>query len=76
MQTFHAVYLDAFSHRESPLLWQAPLLKKLRSALRPDGVLATYSVNRPFKDALSEAGFTWQKLPGPAGKREVIIATA
>lgn len=72
---YHAIYLDAFSNAVSPEFWQVPMLKKLYRTLVPNGTLATYSVNRSFKDALSEAGFKWQKLPGPGGKREVIAAT-
>jgi len=72
---YHAIYLDAFSVSEAPEFWQTPFLTRLYNALRPQGRLATYSVNRPFKDALTQAGFQWQKLPGPAGKREVIFAT-
>lgn len=73
--TFHAVYLDAFSQSEDPTFWQPPFLKKLHQSLRCEGTLATYSVNRQFRNALEEAGFVWKKLPGPAGKREVIVAT-
>ena len=76
VDTFHAVYLDAFSISQNPLLWQTSFLQSLNRALKADGKLATYSVNRKFKDALTDAGFTWKKLPGPGGKREVIVATA
>ncbi len=72
---FHSIYLDAFSQSEDPYFWQPPFLKKLNQALVCDGTLATYSVNRQFRNALEEAGFSWKKLPGPAGKREVIVAT-
>ncbi len=73
--TFDAIYLDAFSTKNNPTLWQADFLKKLQSAARPDAILATYCVNGKFRSALSEAGFEYRKLPGPAGKREVLIAT-
>lgn len=72
---FNAVYHDAFSDRNNPQLWTPGFLKKLRNCLYPDGVLATYSVNRKFRDSLTEAGFRWQKHPGPPGKREVLTAT-
>ncbi len=74
--TFDAIYLDAFSVSQNPQLWQSRFLKALHGTLKPGGTLATYSVNRLFKDALTAAGFDWKKLPGPAGKREVIVATA
>lgn len=73
---FHAIYLDAFSQTETPDFWRAPFLQKLKNALIPQGKLATYSVNKPFREALAEAGFSWTKIRGPAGKREVMVATS
>ncbi len=72
---FDAIYLDAFSDRNNPQLWTTEFLQKLRSSLRNDGVLTTYSVSRKFRDSLSQAGFQWQKHRGPPGKREVLTAT-
>lgn len=72
--TFDAIYLDAFSSKNNPLLWQASYLEKLHSMLAVDGVLATYSVNRSFRDALTVSGFDWKKHRGPPGKREVLTA--
>lgn len=73
-QHFDAIYLDAFSSKTNPDLWTAKFLGKLHAALKPAGKLATYSVNRTFRDALQEAGFIWEKRKGPPGKREVLIA--
>ena len=74
-QQYDTVYLDAFSRNESPEFWETPFLQKVYYALKTGGSLATYSVNRKFRDALEAAGFHWDKLPGPSGKREVIVAT-
>ena len=71
---FDAIYLDAFSKKNNPLLWQSSFLATLKHSLSDDGTLATYCVNRSFREALSESGWHWQKLPGPKGKREVLIA--
>ena len=73
--TFDAIYLDAFSTKNNPELWSASFLEKLRVAAKPAATLATYCVNSRFRKALTEAGFEWQKLPGPKGKREVLTAT-
>jgi len=73
--SFDAIYLDAFSACHNEALWSEPFLKILCKTLADDGVLATYSVNRVFREALAAAGFHWQKRPGPPGKREVLIAT-
>lgn len=73
--TFDAIYLDAFSKKNNPALWSAGFLEKLRIAAMPDAKLATYCVNGEFRAALSKAGFNYRKLPGPKGKREVLVAT-
>lgn len=72
---FDAIYLDAFSLKNNPGLWQSQFLRKLHKSLTDTGTLGTYTVSRIFREALEEVGFQWQKLPGPAGKREVLTAT-
>ncbi len=72
---FDAIYLDAFSIKNNPDLWCKPFLEKLRIATKQGGILATYCVSRSFRDALTSAGYEWQKLPGPKGKREVLTAS-
>jgi len=72
---YDAIYLDAFSSKNNPLLWQPAFLANLNQSLNESGTLATYSVNRRFREALTEAGWHWRKLPGPMRKREVLIAT-
>ena len=73
-EQFNAVYLDAFSPKNNPDLWATRFLKKLRPALADDALLASYCVNRRFRDSLTEAGYDWRKVEGPPGKREVLIA--
>lgn len=71
---FDAIYLDAFSSKNNPDLWTAQYLATLHAALEKNGILATYSVNRAFREALLQAGFSWKKHKGPPGKREVLTA--
>lgn len=73
--SYDAIYLDAFSTKNNPALWESAFLINLKQSLHRDGRLATYCVNRRFRDALTDAGWRWQKLPGPKGKREVLVAT-
>ena len=74
-KAFDAIYLDAFSKKNNPALWRTEFLQKLHFAARRDAVLATYCVNGEFRASLTKAGFDFQKLPGPKGKREVLVAT-
>ncbi|OED39779.1 hypothetical protein AB833_14300 [Chromatiales bacterium (ex Bugula neritina AB1)] len=73
-QSIDAIYLDAFSSKNNPQLWTQEHLKQLHSLLSDGGVLATYSVNRQFREALTASGFQWHKHRGPRGKREVLTA--
>lgn len=76
-QSFHAIYLDAFSPDCNPECWTTSFLQKLHSLLIPDiGQLSTYSAKGAVRRALLEAGFCVTKLPGPPGKREFMVATA
>lgn len=71
---FDAIYLDAFSPEVNPELWSVTFLKKLFLALKPGGVISTYCVKGIVRRAFIEAGFEVRKMPGPPGKREVLVA--
>ena len=71
---FDALYLDAFSPQHNPELWTADFLGKAKALLKTDATLVSYCVSRSFRDSLTDAGFDWIKVPGPPGKREVLIA--
>jgi tRNA U34 5-methylaminomethyl-2-thiouridine-forming methyltransferase MnmC len=44
-------------------------------ALKSEGVLVTYACRTSIKNAMKEAGFTVEKLPGAPGKREMLRAS-
>jgi tRNA U34 5-methylaminomethyl-2-thiouridine-forming methyltransferase MnmC len=71
---FHLIYFDAFGPDVQPELWTTEIFAKMAQCLLPDGVLVTYSCKGSVKRALKAAGFSIGKLPGPAGKREVLRA--
>ncbi len=71
---YHLVYYDAFSPDTQPELWTKEIFKSLYDAMFKGGVLVTYSVKGDVKRALKAAGFSIEKLPGPAGKREILRA--
>jgi tRNA U34 5-methylaminomethyl-2-thiouridine-forming methyltransferase MnmC len=73
-QTYHLVYFDAFSPEVQPEMWSEANFKKLYDALLPEGILVTYSCKGVVKRALKSAGFSISKLPGPPGKREMLLA--
>ncbi len=73
-EQFHLVYFDAFGPDVQPELWTVQVFEQLFRCMKSGGVLVTYSCKGTVKRALLSAGFTIEKLPGPAGKREVLRA--
>lgn len=73
-ELFDVIYFDAFAPNTQPELWEIPLLEKMYQALRPGGVLTTYSAKGSVKRNLKAIGFTLESLEGPPGKREMTRA--
>lgn len=71
---FDVVYFDAFAPRKQPGLWTADVFARLFRALRPGGVLVTYSAKGEVRRTLEAVGFRVEKLTGPPGKREMLRA--
>ena len=68
------VFFDAFSPEVQPELWTEKIFRKLFIAIKPGGILVTYSAKGSVTRALKLAGFRVEKLPGPPGKREITRA--
>ncbi|MGB0837710.1 MAG: tRNA (5-methylaminomethyl-2-thiouridine)(34)-methyltransferase MnmD [Flavobacteriaceae bacterium] len=73
-EAFDLIYFDAFGARVQPELWTEEIFAKMYAALRPSGVLVTYSAKGSVRRALQAVGFTVERLPGPPGKREMLRA--
>jgi len=73
-EEFHLIYYDAFGPRVQPELWTEEIFRKMFYALKENGVLVTYSCKGDVRRAMKAAGFEVQKIPGPAGKREMVRA--
>lgn len=74
-EQYDLIYFDAFGARVQPELWSKDIFKKMYNALRPNGVLVTYAAIGKVKRAMSEIGFTVERLQGPPGKRHMLRAT-
>ena len=68
---FNAIYYDAFAPSVQPELWQPEIFVKLRQAAAQPCFLSSYCAQGQFRRNLTAAGFTVERLPGPAGKREI-----
>lgn len=71
---YDIIYFDAFGARVQPELWTEDIFQKMYNALKPNGVLVTYSVKGVVKRALRSVGFTIKRLEGPPGKRHMLRA--
>ncbi|MDM1353565.1 tRNA (5-methylaminomethyl-2-thiouridine)(34)-methyltransferase MnmD [Myroides marinus] len=71
---FDVVYFDVFGYQFQPDLWSVEIFKKVYDALDTTGVLVTYACRGPIKRAMKEVGFITEKVEGPPGKREMLVA--
>lgn len=72
---YSIIYFDAFGARVQPELWTETIFEIMYKALKPKGVLVTYSAKGSVRRAMQAVGFLVEKLPGPPGKREMLRAT-
>ncbi len=69
-----AFFLDGFAPSKNPSAWDAALMRQLARLAAPGARLASYTVARPVRDALSHAGFSVSIAPGFGAKRERLEA--
>ncbi|MGY4384845.1 tRNA U34 5-methylaminomethyl-2-thiouridine-forming methyltransferase MnmC [Pedobacter sp. UYP24] len=74
MERFMLIYFDAFSVQHQPEMWTDEIIAHVCQFLQPGGIFVTYAITGNLKRALKNVGFTIQKLPGAAGKREMLRA--
>ncbi|GGG50068.1 hypothetical protein GCM10011414_19830 [Croceivirga lutea] len=71
---FELIYYDAFGPRVQPELWSQQLFATMYIALKKGGVLTTYCAKGDVRRAMQEVGFTVNRVEGPPGKREMLVA--
>jgi tRNA U34 5-methylaminomethyl-2-thiouridine-forming methyltransferase MnmC len=72
---FDILYFDAFAAAKQPEMWTLQSLGHICHFLRPGGVFVTYAMNGNLKRNMKALGFRPEKVPGAAGKREMLRAT-
>jgi tRNA U34 5-methylaminomethyl-2-thiouridine-forming methyltransferase MnmC len=73
-QQFNLIYFDAFAPDEQPELWTTEIFEMMFKLLLPMGILVTYSSKGSVRRSMQTAGFIVEKVPGAAGKREMLRA--
>ena len=71
---YHLIYFDAFAPEKQPELWSEAVFAQLYQAAAPGAVLVSYCAQGQFRRNLRAAGWHTERLPGPAGKREMTRA--
>jgi tRNA U34 5-methylaminomethyl-2-thiouridine-forming methyltransferase MnmC len=67
-----AWYLDGFAPARNPQMWGAELMAEVFRHTASGGTFATYTSAGWVRRNLEAAGFSVEKLPGFAGKREML----
>ncbi|HRX31043.1 MAG TPA: tRNA (5-methylaminomethyl-2-thiouridine)(34)-methyltransferase MnmD [Tenuifilaceae bacterium] len=74
-QKFDLIYFDAFAPDDQTEMWSMDNFQKLFDVLTDSGILVTYSSKGIVKRTLREVGFNVKRIPGPPGKRHILMAT-
>ncbi|PCJ28626.1 MAG: bifunctional tRNA (5-methylaminomethyl-2-thiouridine)(34)-methyltransferase MnmD/FAD-dependent 5-carboxymethylaminomethyl-2-thiouridine(34) oxidoreductase MnmC [SAR86 cluster bacterium] len=67
-------FLDGFSPRLNPKLWEQQLFGLIAKTCNEKSTISSYSVAGTVRNALGDAGFAVQKLPGHGKKRHMLFA--
>ncbi len=71
---YDIIYYDAFAVAHQPEMWNHEVIAHTIQFLKPGGVFVTYAITGNLKRSLKALGFTIEKVPGAAGKREMLRA--
>ncbi len=71
-QNFEAdsVYLDGFSPERNPDIWDVHTFKAVARCCKRGTRIATWTIARSVRDALTQCGFVVRKVPGVPPKRD------
>lgn len=71
---YDVVYFDAFSPSVQPEIWTYDIFACLYAAMNCGAILTTYCAKGSVRRNMQSVGFDVERLPGPAGKREILRA--
>lgn len=69
------IFYDTFSPATQPELWNEAIFRNIATGCPKGSLLVTYCCKGTVKQALRNAGFTLERLPGPPGKRHILRGT-
>lgn len=71
---YDVVYYDAFAPDKQEEVWSRELFDKIYRQMNPGGILTTYCAKGTVRRMMMASGFQVERIPGPAGKREMLRA--
>lgn len=71
---YDIIYYDAFAPKIQPGLWEKSVLNNVIGGMALGGVLTTYCASGQFKRDLKDLNMSFDEVPGPPGKREMVRA--
>ncbi len=74
-ETYDAIYFDAFGPDVQTELWTPDIFRNIFKMMNPGAILSTYSSSGQVKRNMQSAGLMVERIPGPPGKRQIILAT-
>ncbi|WP_184546336.1 tRNA (5-methylaminomethyl-2-thiouridine)(34)-methyltransferase MnmD [Mucilaginibacter sp. FT3.2] len=72
---YDIVYFDAFAASRQPEMWEQEAISRVAAFVKPGGIFVTYAITGNLKRMLKALDFKIEKIPGAAGKREMLRAT-
>jgi tRNA U34 5-methylaminomethyl-2-thiouridine-forming methyltransferase MnmC len=66
------VYFDAFGPDKQPEMWNPHLFRMIFQKMNANAVFVTYCAKGSVRRELERTGLKMERLPGPAGKREML----
>jgi tRNA U34 5-methylaminomethyl-2-thiouridine-forming methyltransferase MnmC len=72
---YDVIFFDAFAPKVQPELWTPGVFKGISGIMDHGAVLATYSATGSVRRNLISAGLIAERIAGPPGKREMLVAT-
>ncbi len=74
-QQFDVIYFDAFASANQPEMWTEEAIAHTIGFLKSGGAFVTYAITGNLKRMLKALNCKIEKVPGAAGKREMLRAT-
>ncbi|MFA7275099.1 MAG: tRNA (5-methylaminomethyl-2-thiouridine)(34)-methyltransferase MnmD [Crocinitomicaceae bacterium] len=72
-QTIDFIYYDAFGPRVQSHLWSIPIFEKMYNSAKKGAFFLTYCAKGQVRRDLESVGWKMTRLPGPPGKREMLV---